>query len=376
MHRPLRPLMLSVLALLFACFTSSAMAAGECAADADCPEGFSCQAVGGSSCGGAQPVDPNGDPIPVEPCEPETYYACVPPPPPPCAADSDCPTNQVCVSYSYDVCSGGGSSSGGGACDPNSGACAPVIDSGECTTESESYCVPRFFAPCEAAADCGPGFDCVEDTYTVCSGGGVVDPDTSSSGSDPVPPDEGTCETQTADTKYCKLQEISCADGQACPEGLTCETYEGGGSSSGASTCTIDAAGNEVCDTEPSPEPPPSVSACVPPEWSYWFGSADATTSNGGSSGSDSGNPFDDLIGGATGRGDVESAPISGGTSGGSSSGGTSGGTSGGANADGGGNSDDGGCQVVSARHSGQAPWGVLGLAFGLLVATRLRRRR
>lgn len=367
------------LVLVMACgMVSGAFAESECATDADCSEGFSCQAVGGSGC--AAPIGPDGEPLPDEPCVSETFYACVPPPPPQCdpaQLSADCPNNQVCVTYTYESCSGGGMSSSSGSdampvCPPEDPTCVPPEV--ECSSQAESYCVPRYFAPCEQAADCGPGFDCVEDVYEVCSGSSSG----SSSGSEPLPPDEGTCETQSSGVNYCRLQEISCDDGAACPEGLVCETYE----TPSTSTCSIDENGNEVC-TDPEPAPP-SVSACVPEDWSGWFTASDmGGSSSGGSSGGGLEN-YGSAVGGATGQdGTVRDAevarPEDGTSSGGSSSGGTSGtsgggGTSGaGGNADG--NSDDGGCQVTSTRGNNSTPWAALGLAVGLLLA-RLSRRR
>jgi MYXO-CTERM domain-containing protein len=318
------------------------------------------------------PFDPNNPDAEPEPCVSEAYFMCVPPPPPPCSTNADCTGNQICLTYQYETCDGG-SAPGGSSSGSN-----PAPEPTNCTTQNESYCVPRYFAPCEAASDCGAGFDCVQESYTTCSGGGFRPDDgsgSSSSGMGPAP-DEDACETTLLDSKYCQLQEIDCLDSQTCPEGLTCESYESGGSSSGS--CTTDPNGNTSCDTS-DPTPPEAIARCVPEDWSYWFGGPTTGSPEGATSGG--GKVYDDLVGGSTGRDGLSSndgASSSGGaTSGGTSGGATSGGTSGatGGNADGGGDGGGGGCQVVGTQHSDQTPWSALALGLGLLIARRVRRR-
>ena len=309
---------------------------GDCATDADCPDGLACAEVGGSAC--SSPACPPGEPCPEPtPCEPTIFYGCVAPPPPPCNADSDCSEGLTCIIESYEVCSGGGF---GGGPEPLPGDASPGTPDGsgtgsepvvDCTTETYSYCAPRWMGPCTTAADCGDGFTCEPELSCYCSGSGGTDvpPDTgtgssdpgssgSSSGSDggaPTPgsdsagsgsslpaPDgsgatEDPCACEPTGSNYCALPDepTACTAASDCPTDWSCEELP-----SGDTTCAVSPDGTTDC-------PEATVAFyCLPPNWREAISASDAGAAYTGSrndalgGGAESStSPLDNLPGGA-----------------------------------------------------------------------------
>ena len=309
---------------------------GDCATDADCPDGLACAEVGGSAC--SSPACPPGEPCPEPtPCEPTIFYGCVAPPPPPCNADSDCSEGLTCIIESYEVCSGGGFGGGPeplpgdpspGTPDGSGTGSEPVVD---CTTETYSYCAPRWMGPCTTAADCGDGFTCEPELSCYCSGSGGTDvpPDTgtgssdpgssgSSSGSDggaPTPgsdsagsgsslpaPDgsgatEDPCACEPTGSNYCALPDepTACTAASDCPTDWSCEELP-----SGDTTCAVSPDGTTDC-------PEATVAFyCLPPNWREAISASDAGAAYTGSrndalgGGAESStSPLDNLPGGA-----------------------------------------------------------------------------
>jgi MYXO-CTERM domain-containing protein len=227
----------------------------------------------------------------------------------------------------------------------------------ECTLETSTACLPRYFGACEAASDCGEGFTC--DAVEECScggssGGGGSDgarPEDAPDGGDafapadagaPTPPDECTCEP--TGTNHCVAAKTACTEATAaadCPSGWTCEDNPEGVCFSGpdGSGCT--------------PADPPKL--CRP--------------------------PFSDLGGGARGDDGGENGSVTGGTPIGGDAGAeapTSGGAGRNGNAaenDDASSGDSGGCSVTQpSSTSSRALAGFALAAFGLTLARRRRR--
>lgn len=305
---------------------TSVSISGDCATDADCPDGLACQEIGGSAC--SSPACPPGEPCPEPtPCEPTIYYGCVAPPPPPCTADSDCSEGLTCIIESYEVCSGGGFEGGPeplpGAPDGSGTGTGtdPVVD---CTTETYSYCAPRWMGPCTTAADCGDGFTCEPELSCYCSGSGGTDvpPDTGTGssgggssggaptpGSDsagsgssiPLPEGSGTavdpCACEPTGSNYCALPDepTACTAASDCPTDWTCEELP-----FGDSTCAVSPDGTTDC-------PEATVAFyCLPPHWREAISASDAGSAYTGSrndalggGAESSSSPLDNLPGGA-----------------------------------------------------------------------------
>ncbi len=363
---------------------------GDCTTDADCPDGLACQEIGGSAC--SSPACPPGEACPEPtPCEPTIYYGCVAPPPPPCTADSDCGEGLTCIIESYELCNGGGAV---GAPEPLPGGASPGTPDGsgtgtgtdpvvDCTTETYSYCAPRWMGPCTTAADCGDGFTCEPELSCACSGssGTDVPPDTgtgssgggssgSSSGSAggaptptpgsdsagsgssiPLPEGSGTavdpCACEPTGSNYCALpaEPTSCTTASDCPTEWTCEELP-----YGDAPCAVTPDGTTDC-----PEPTTAF-YCLPPHWREAISASDAGSAYTGSrndalggGAESSSSPLDNLPGGAldaaaSGAG-TDSAPATK-------------------------KASDGGC---SAAGSGA---GLLSALFALVGVAALRRRR
>lgn len=276
MHASIRHLSAALIALTALAAAGSA-AAEECTTDADCGVGFACQLTGATAC--AEPACPPGEPCPEPaPCETEEFYECVPVPVE-CASDADCGEGSVCESYTYEECSGGGAIPGipceeGGDCTDTP---APPEDA-DCTTVTESYCIPQYAAGCEIDADCGAGFTCTEMEMCSCGGsggsdGGVPGTDTppvpgegSGSSSDPSetptePVDDCVCEP--SGEFYCELIPVECTADTDCTDGFICqESYETD------VACAQDPESGEVI----CPEPEPATRYCVPENYEAWYG--------------------------------------------------------------------------------------------------------
>lgn len=336
----------------------------DCETDADCEDGWVCAQVGASGCGGV--ACPDGEDCPEPPpCEPEEIWACVPPPPDPCESDADCEEGLICVTYDVSVCSGGG------AVDCPPGSECPEPDPPECEDATESYCVPPYFAPCSEDADCGEGFSCVEGETCGCSAGGAggtssgdgASTDGSSgsgsSGTDEVP----DCGCEPSGELYCQLDEMPCESDADCPDDFVCEAIPT------TVPCRVDeATGETVCETT---DPPEADGYCLPGDWDRWLGGTE-TASGGASDGNTSREAYDDAVEDSIGAGEAQASgraadfenPLDDGDSGVQPAGGGS-------------SSDSGGCQV-GPDGVGQAPGLLLALLglVGLAIGRRRPRRR
>jgi hypothetical protein len=238
----------------------------ECDVDADCSAGFSCQVVGAlGDCAEPAPDEPN---TPPGRCGSQEFRMCVPPPPAQCdpaQMSADCSGGLICVTYTFESCSGGVACAcpEGAECD-----CADVEPSEpSCQSEAESYCVPPYLAPCDADADCGSGFTC--EAEEICTASCTDTPRDPADPDGDVPDGMGSCSSECAPAaaKYCKIVERPCAADAECGAGFSCVAPP---SSSTPSTCVVDSDGNEFCDDGAPDEP--GQSYCLPDGWEQWGG--------------------------------------------------------------------------------------------------------
>lgn len=361
----------------------------ECTVDADCPMDYSCQEIGAYACASPPPclegdVECEMERANEPDCESGVIMGCVAPPPEQCdpsADESACGAGLTCLTYTYEQCSGGGYDGGPVTCtvdpDGNEECGAPTpgepIEEPSCTTESESYCVPDYFAPCQVDADCGGGFSCVDepdDCYSVCSAGGGTDiscAEGEECPTEPAPDCMEVCEDASGD-KYCELQQVECTSDADCAGDLTCqqiESYEsqppvlcGGGAPDEPGMGGSDMGDDEPDCGEPEPVVPVTQNYCLPVGWERWVG-ADGPQGGGAD--------YDEAVAEVTGRegddngsGDWKlidkQAPEAPQQDGGEASG----------------EEADGGCQ--SAK--GGSPAGGLGLLAALGMMLGLRRRK
>ena len=160
----------------------------------------------------------------------------------------------------------------------------PVDD---CEPETVGQCAPKWLAPCQEAADCGAGFECVEEEicWGTSSGGSMggmpCDPDDEDCGEGFAPPpqeekegddDEDPNEgCEPTGELYCELQVIDCSS-EACPEGLTCvEVPE----DAMTEDCAMSSDGEMDC-AEPEEQLPAQV--CVPEGYEAWIGGGEASS--------------------------------------------------------------------------------------------------
>lgn len=258
---------------------SSAFAADECQVDSDCGENFVCS-FSTAPCPAMPPCDrADGESCPEPPaCEPETVGYCQPAPPRSCETVADCEQGLVCVTYTYETCSGGDAPS----CAPDSEGCPEPSEPSDpqCSTESEGYCLPPYLAPCEAAADCGEGFACKAQEICTCSGGRGVDLDSPEPGgvegsggedSGDVPADDCTCEP--GDVKYCELIQQECDSDADCAGDLICAEVPGANVPAPDDTCTSGPDGVTICEAAPSEDSDvPADSYCLPADFERWIG--------------------------------------------------------------------------------------------------------
>ena len=250
-----------------------------CQSDADCGAGLRCVSDTVELCTPCA-VPPEGEPMSPDcgDCTTETYTECVPKL---CTDDADCEDpNLVCIPNTWESCS------------QDDVACAPgedcIVPEPVCETESVSYCGPKYLGPCEVAADCGEGFDCVAEESCGCSGSGGSSssdgsaepppnpsepaPDPSEDPStEPVPPE--TCSCESTGRNYCQPQEIECPTGDECPTDWEC-------------TAVLQPAIDCAPDTDcPEPEPAPNV--CLPPMWNTYgtWGESQSADDSGTSGG-------------------------------------------------------------------------------------------
>lgn len=237
---------------------SGRAAAQECASDADCLKSYTCEVVGETGCGFACPdSDPNCAPPPDSTCEVTQYKACVPGP---CSSDADCEDGMVCFEQEGFDCPPATQID----CPPD--ADCPKPEPVDCAPTTTSSCVPRYAVPCAEDADCGDGFDCVEDIAYACAGstpasgsGGGSDPGDpgGAAGSAapepaPLPEEPPTCTEEPLGTFHCEAREVACAADADCPTDWTCvENYA-----------------RPVCggaSTDPAEPPPPTEPAAACP---------------------------------------------------------------------------------------------------------------
>lgn len=279
--------------------SAGSAAAQSCETNADCAPGFECEAYTVGWCSGGCPVD---GPCPEPTCGEETYYACAPAE---CESDADCGGQMVCHTRTMVSCSGRPT------CAPDS-PCDEEVEPHECVETAESRCAYRWEVPCEADADCGPGFACRTYNEWACDPW-PAKPDGERDGDDR--PD---CYEISAG-KHCELLDLPCESDADCDEGLVCAdapSWGCGGSDPGGDTpdwpgdttpppledaaSVPDESGpsdkpRNVVDggaAEPCPPPPPAARRCEPPEWSA-----------GGGGGGSPGHPGHD------GAGDSDGAP-------------------------------------------------------------------
>jgi len=174
--------------------------------------------------------------------------------------------DEICVSYTYEICSGSGST-GGAVCDPDDETCESmpvedVPDTGSCTTESESLCVPPYVAPCQIDADCGAGFTCTDVEICECT-------------TEPVPRDGSTdeepgsnCSCSPTGQNYCELNDTACTTDADCLDGLVCIDFGAGVPSV---PCREDENGDVICNEMEPVEP---ESYCAPVGYDDWGGVA------------------------------------------------------------------------------------------------------
>jgi hypothetical protein len=277
-----------------------------------------------------------------------------------CDADADCGGELVCVLETYECPT---------ALDPDKAPmrdCPEGEDCGEapaseepqepqepCEPETVGYCVPKWLAPCEADADCGPGFNCIEEEICWASSGGSMgssagapdrapcDPDDEDCGGQDSgegfapPPEEGEGESEaeempsegceTTGEFFCELQIIDCAN-EACPEGLVCVSAPEG---SDTEDCAVSSDGEMDCEESEDEEIPAQV--CVPEDFEDWMGAGSGGQSLGTTVASEeSSDPNDGTgSGDGAGSGDGDEAASGSSSSGGSSDSGCAGGGSG-----------------------------------------------
>jgi len=248
---------------------------GDCETDADCGDGLTCDVVGGMSC-----ACPDGQSCP-ECDEPVEIKGCVPAP---CTTAADCGAGQVCMTVSYDDCTDSGGFAPGAPCRPDE-PCDPPMPPPEptCETKTESFCAPKYVAPCTTATDCGEGFTCEPAEVCECSGGGSVPPAVPTDPADPSRPDpaepppsdesqqEEDCTCTPTGLNYCKPVETKCTADADCPAEWTCMEEPQPGV-----PCTSTPGGEPDC-----PEPPPAESYCVPPGFGSWAGGGSSTDPGG-----------------------------------------------------------------------------------------------
>lgn len=260
---------------------------GECATDADCTSGMVCEVTGGSAC--ACPSEGA-----CEPCETVEYRECVPGP---CKTDAECGGDLVCVTWEED-CGDIAVPAPMPACAPDSSCEREAPPKQEtCEPVTRGACAPKWAAPCQAAADCGAGFECVEIESCTCSGGGGIDtppptepgmptepaaapaPDGEGGGSSdsagpeeggsgaPMPPEDErpACECAPSGEKMCEPQEVSCETADQCPSGWSCEKF-----TNVAVPCASTPDGESSCDDFAAA--PPSSGTCYPPGYELYAG--------------------------------------------------------------------------------------------------------
>jgi MYXO-CTERM domain-containing protein len=391
--------------------------AQECGApDQDCPAGFEC-IMGTSDVACPAIACAEGSDCEQPACGmPEPYSYCSPKQCDPDGAADQCGADMVCFSYESGMCSGSAGAAPACAPDEECTAAEPVEPADPvCTTTVESYCTYKYNLPCEAAADCGAGFDCVPYEITSCagsepsmgggdaagtggaSGGGSAPADGDAPVDDraapmePAPMDPPDCTTELSEEKYCQVIDVTCETAADCEAGWTCEQMYAYG---GCTMTTPDSTDPAPNGTEPAPamgsemakaQQPlvvacdvamePVEKKCAPPGYSYGYAYAaedGSVTTSAESGGVDNAGNMGGPLGGAEDPNAPPSptAPGIPGTAG-PGNGNTSTGTNANATTT---NTDSGaGCSVGHSPSHSNA--GFAGLLLGL-AAFALRRKR
>ena len=259
----------------------------ECEEDSDCPAGMICDEIGMSntSTDMAECICENGR----EGCEcgegssgsgssSEVILGCVQKP---CESDADCGGDLVCITETWEMCAPTVAATP--PCDPDDAECDEDVEEfapeePECETQSESYCAPKYMAPCEMDADCGEGFSCVEEEMCACESTDVEDTaiepafgeEEGGDGEDasdgmPIDEDEGEedeeedsdCSCEFTGNMICEPDDLPCSTDAECTiEGWVCFQAPSKGA------CFFDEeTGEEVC------EEVSSEGQCLPADW-------------------------------------------------------------------------------------------------------------
>jgi hypothetical protein len=228
-----------------------------CGTGPACGVGFECTVVGESGCASAAPCAPGSSCPEPEPCATTTVLGCTPAH---CMVDAECATGMVCHTWTE-------------SCPVTDCACAPnTPDCGcggvsACEPKSVSMCTPRYLLPCEAASDCGEGFNC-EEQMTGCATAGSNGSGPTPSGDaapapaggaagDPIEPIPA-CSPQPTGVFQCVAKPLMCATAAQCPAGWTCESAV---TTAPAPAC---APGSDCANAGALPAPSPEA-WCRPP---------------------------------------------------------------------------------------------------------------
>lgn len=247
----------------------AALAADDCQVDADCPEHFVCM-MSTVPCPGVVCDPASSEECEVPICDDESEVrTCVPAPPASCESASDCEAGLVCVTYLYETCDAGP------ACNPPSAPgeepdCAPRNEPAQCETESVGYCLPPYLAPCDAAADCGPGFECKAQEMCSCSGSGPTIP----GGGDAGQPPEPECSCEPTGQMYCELIKQACERDSDCAGDMACRSVP---APPADSTCASTPDGGTSCEEPTGNDDPGEAggSYCLPADLDRWIGGWD-----------------------------------------------------------------------------------------------------
>lgn len=270
---------LKILAIALILFVPSATLAEPCNSDSDCEAGFECMAM---PCSCSCMSCPDGEECP--PCECDDCPdggECIPEEKPwdgvfgnECETDADCPMDFICDEIMMPCAVADCPPCACLECDPDDEDCVPqdcecpdCAEPEEC--EPEGYKVCRFEpTECDADADCGEGFECME--IKSCSGGGSTGCEcfdcvcaTCAEGEECPPcdcPDEPVCECDdepqefeeecTVEGGICIPKQVACETDEDCQEDWSCVSYE-----SVACTCAVPDCACEACPDGEECEP-------------------------------------------------------------------------------------------------------------------------
>lgn len=285
-----------VCAVMLAGFVSSARAE-TCQTDGDCGYGFTCVTQVYATC----PCPPGGK-CPVS-CADSERRVCEPSV---CTSDDECAENMVCnPEPARSACPVGVATT----CPPGVPCEPPVVPIPECV-DTVRYCTLRYRLPCQAAADCGPGFTCEEEELCSCratpvksgpsqitptrrplpaADGGTPAADASVPSPPPsptqpplppsaadagAPPDAGSapvgdaavpdCECHGSGRNVCKVIEVACQAASDCPESFACEAAARAPLSCAATPPAGVDASVAPCHAQ---EPVDPAKHCVPPDY-------------------------------------------------------------------------------------------------------------